>query len=97
MIIFPAIDLRDGKCVRLTKGDFATTKVYNDNPLVMLEQFKECGFSWVHMVDLDGAKNGSPVQGDIIAALVKDSGLSIEVGGGIRTKLFQPGFNQLRI
>ncbi|HLX54294.1 MAG TPA: 1-(5-phosphoribosyl)-5-[(5-phosphoribosylamino)methylideneamino]imidazole-4-carboxamide isomerase [Aquella sp.] len=86
MIIFPAIDLRNGKCVRLTKGDFATTKVYNDNPLLMLESFKQHNFSWVHMVDLDGAKQGSPAQGEIIANLVKHSGLNIQVGGGIRTK-----------
>ncbi|MCC2625782.1 MAG: hisA [Burkholderiales bacterium] len=86
MIIFPAIDLRDGKCVRLTKGDFATTKVYNDNPLLMLKEFKEHNFSWVHMVDLDGAKQGSPAQGEIIASLVRDSGMAIQVGGGIRTK-----------
>jgi phosphoribosylformimino-5-aminoimidazole carboxamide ribotide isomerase len=86
MIIFPAIDLRDGKCVRLTKGDFATTKVYNDNPHLMLEEFKKHNFSWVHMVDLDGAKQGSPAQGKIIASLAKDSGLNIQVGGGIRTK-----------
>jgi|SRR6185437_2124140 len=86
MIVFPAIDLRDGKCVRLTKGDFATTKIYNDNPLLMLESFKQHNFSWVHMVDLDGAKQGSPAQGEIIANLVKGSGLNIQVGGGIRTK-----------
>lgn len=86
MIVFPAIDLRDGKCVRLTKGDFATTKIYNDNPSLMLQQFREHGFSWVHMVDLDGAKKGSPAQTEIIANLVKSSGLNIEVGGGIRTK-----------
>ncbi len=86
MIIFPAIDLRDGKCVRLTKGDFATTKVYNDNPLLMLKEFKEHNFSWVHMVDLDGAKQGSPAQGETIANLVKDIQMNIQVGGGIRTK-----------
>lgn len=86
MIVFPAIDLRDGKCVRLTKGDFATTKIYNDNPLLMLEEFKQHNFSWMHMVDLDGAKQGSPAQGELIANLVKDSELNIQVGGGIRTK-----------
>lgn len=86
MIVFPAIDLRDGKCVRLTKGDFATTKVYNDNPLLMLESFWQYKFVWAHMVDLDGAKLGSPAQGELIAELVKQSGLNIQVGGGIRTR-----------
>jgi phosphoribosylformimino-5-aminoimidazole carboxamide ribotide isomerase len=86
MIVFPAIDLRDGKCVRLTKGDFATTKIYNDNPLKMLDSFKHNGFSWVHMVDLDGAKHGSPAQSAIIANLVQTSGLDIQVGGGIRSR-----------
>jgi phosphoribosylformimino-5-aminoimidazole carboxamide ribotide isomerase len=86
MIVFPAIDLREGKCVRLTKGDFATTKIYKDNPLQMLENFKQHNFSWIHMVDLDGAKAGQTIQGEIIAGLVNDSGLNIQVGGGIRTK-----------
>ena len=85
MVIYPAIDLRDGKCVRLYKGDFATTKVYNDNPAAMLEEFAAAGSEWVHMVDLDGAKAGKFTQGDLIAKLVKNSPLKIEDGGGIRS------------
>lgn len=85
MVIYPAIDLRDGKCVRLYKGDFATTKIYNDNPAAMLEEFTAAGSEWVHMVDLDGAKAGKFTQGEQIAKLVKNSPLKIEVGGGIRS------------
>lgn len=85
MVIYPAIDLRDGKCVRLYKGDFATTKIYNDNPAAMLEEFAAAGSEWVHMVDLDGAKAGKFTQGEQIAKLVKNSPLKIEVGGGIRS------------
>jgi phosphoribosylformimino-5-aminoimidazole carboxamide ribotide isomerase len=85
MVIYPAIDLRDGKCVRLYKGDFAITKIYNDNPAEVLAQFAEAGSKWVHMVDLDGAKAGKVVQTELIAELVKNSNLKIEVGGGIRT------------
>lgn len=85
MIVYPAIDLRDGKCVRLTKGDFSTTKVYNDNPTSILEEFAKYGASWVHMVDLDGAKQGSFAQSDLIKKLVQSSKLNIQVGGGVRT------------
>jgi len=85
MIVYPAIDLRDGKCVRLTKGDFATTKVYNDNPVKMLEEFSKFGATWLHMVDLDGAKKGAIAQGGLIKSLVESSGLKVQVGGGIRT------------
>jgi len=84
MVIYPAIDLRDGKCVRLYKGDFATTKVYNENPAEMLAEFANAGSEWVHMVDLDGAKAGKFVQADLIRKLISESKLNIEVGGGIR-------------
>lgn len=86
MIVFPAIDLRDGKCVRLTKGDFATTKIYHDKPELMLEEFAKAGATWVHMVDLDGAKQGSFAQAEVIKRLVATSSLNIEVGGGIRSE-----------
>ena len=84
MRIYPAIDLRGGKCVRLYKGDFATTKVYAKTPAEMLAEFAKYGATWVHMVDLDGAKAGRIVQADIIGDLVAGTPLSIEVGGGIR-------------
>lgn len=100
MIIYPAIDLRDGKCVRLYKGDFATTKIYNENPAAMLEEFASTGNKWVHMVDLDGAKAGKVVQADVIAELVQNSNLKIQVGGGIRTtedveRLFAAGVSRV--
>ncbi len=100
MIIFPAIDLRDGKCVRLTKGDFATTKVYNDSPQLMLNEFANSGASWVHMVDLDGAKEGRFVQNELIKDLVAGSNLNIQVGGGIRSEqdidvLFKAGVKRV--
>ncbi len=100
MIILPAIDLCDGKCVRLTKGDFGTAKVYNKNPHDMLDQFSQAGASWVHIVDLDGAKAGHVVQVKLLKDLASNSGLLIEVGGGIRTEddielLFSHGVNRV--
>ena len=85
MIVYPAVDLRNGKCVRLTQGDFATTKVYNNNPAAMLDKFAKFGATWLHMVDLDGAKQGAIAQGDLIKSLVASSNLKVQVGGGIRT------------
>ena len=85
MRIYPAIDLKNGQCVRLSKGDFATAKIYSDNPLLMLNQFAQCGATWVHMVDLDGAQQGKFAQGELIKHLVKSSTINIQVGGGIRT------------
>ena len=85
MVIYPAIDLRDGKCVRLYKGDFATTKIYNTNPAAVLAEFAETGSKWLHMVDLDGAKAGRVVQTELISQLLDNAPLKVEVGGGIRT------------
>ncbi len=100
MIVYPAIDLRDGKCVRLTKGDFNTTKIYHDNPEVILNQFTECGGSWAHIVDLDGAKIGNFTQLEVIKKLVSLSSINLQVGGGIRNtediqKLFELGVKRV--
>lgn len=84
MLIFPAIDLVDGKCVRLTKGDFDSTKIYNDNPVQMLQDLSEIGAKFVHIVDLDGAKKGSVAQLNLIGKLANSEKLEIQVGGGIR-------------
>jgi phosphoribosylformimino-5-aminoimidazole carboxamide ribotide isomerase len=84
MQLFPAIDLKDGQCVRLTQGDFGTAKVYNADPLKQARQFKEAGAQWLHVVDLDGAKAGEMAQFDIIARLAAESDLDIQAGGGIR-------------
>jgi phosphoribosylformimino-5-aminoimidazole carboxamide ribotide isomerase len=86
MELYPAIDLRDGQCVRLYKGDFATTTVYNTDPSVMLSQFAAAGSTWVHMVDLDGAKAGAIQQLELIKQLAAVTTLKLEVGGGIRTQ-----------
>jgi phosphoribosylformimino-5-aminoimidazole carboxamide ribotide isomerase len=86
MIIYPAIDLKDGKCVRLKQGDFAQSTIYEADPLKMTEIFSAAGAEWLHMVDLDGAKAGEMQQFDLIARVVKNTELKIQVGGGIRSE-----------
>ena len=84
MIILPAIDLKDGRCVRLRKGDFNTAEQVADDALETAAGFKAAGCSWLHTVDLDGAKSGAPVNHRLILELAQQSGLHIETGGGIR-------------
>lgn len=84
MIIFPAIDLKDGKCVRLYQGKFEESEVVGENPLKVAMSFKECGAEYIHMVDLDGALNGEIKNLKIIAEVVKTVGVPVELGGGIR-------------
>jgi len=84
MKIIPAIDLIDGTCVRLTRGDYATSAKVADDPVKAAKSFEAQGAEWLHMVDLDGAKAGHPVNADVIANVRKATGLKIEVGGGIR-------------
>jgi len=84
MKIFPAIDISDGKVVRLTKGDYNSVKVYAESPLDAIKEFKEKGAKYLHVVDLDGAKYGSLVNLDIIEKLAETDDIFIEVGGGIR-------------
>lgn len=85
MIILPAIDLKDGKCVRLYKGDFDTVHQVAENPLDTAAEFKAAGAEYIHMVDLDGAKDGVRKNGDIVREVCENSGLKIELGGGIRS------------
>ena len=85
MIILPAIDLKDGKCVRLRKGDFATVHQVAEDPVATARVFREAGASIIHMVDLDGAKDGLRKNGALVRAVCKQSGLKVELGGGIRT------------
>ena len=85
MIIFPAIDLLGGKAVRLLKGDYNKVTVYSDNPLDTALSFKNAGAEYLHVVDLDGARDGDMVNFDTIATLAASSGLKLEVGGGIRS------------
>ena len=85
MIVIPAIDLRGGKCVRLTQGDFDRETVYGDDPAAMAARWQEEGADWLHVVDLDGAKAGWPVQLGIVARIRERVQMPIELGGGIRT------------
>lgn len=84
MQIFPATDILGGKVVRLTKGDYANVKIYADSPAEMAKEFMKAGATNLHMVDLDGAKDGAPVNFEAIREAAKIKDLFIEVGGGIR-------------
>ncbi len=84
MFIFPAIDLIDGHCVRLTQGDYTQSKTYDFNPLHVAKQFEKQGALWVHIVDLDGAKAGHPVNAQIALQIAKETHLFVQLGGGIR-------------
>jgi phosphoribosylformimino-5-aminoimidazole carboxamide ribotide isomerase len=85
MKIFPAIDIKDKKCVRLIKGDFENKTEYEISPIDQAKQYKNKGFKNLHIVDLDGALSGKTINLDVIKDIVKQSGLTIEIGGGIRT------------
>ena len=85
MIIFPAIDIRGGKCVRLTEGDFAQETVYADNPVDMAKRWEREGAEFLHLVDLDGAVAGKPVNLNIIKDIVRSVNLPTQLGGGIRS------------
>lgn len=86
MNIFPAIDIIDGKAVRLFKGDYNKKTVYNDSPLCVAKGFEEAGASYLHLVDLDGAKSGDTPNYEIIKAIAQNTSLKIEIGGGIRSE-----------
>ena len=82
--IIPAIDIINGKCVRLTKGDFAQQKIYNDNPVEVAKQFEAVGITRLHMVDLDGAKAGTILNLKVLEAVAANTKLIIDFGGGIK-------------
>jgi phosphoribosylformimino-5-aminoimidazole carboxamide ribotide isomerase len=84
MEILPAIDLRGGKCVRLRQGDYAQETVFSDDPTEMARRWSDEGTRWLHLVDLDGAKAGRPVNHEVVRAIVQASGVKCELGGGIR-------------
>lgn len=84
MLIIPAIDIKNGKCVRLYQGNFNKEIIFNDDPLIVAKKFKKQGAKWLHIIDLDGARNGQPINLDIIKNIKKKTGLKIEYGGGIR-------------
>ena len=85
MILFPAIDLKDGQCVRLKLGDMAQATVFNDDPAAQALAFQRQGFSWLHLVDLNGAFAGQPVNGAAVEAILKAVTIPVQLGGGIRT------------
>lgn len=85
MYLLPAIDILGGKAVRLQKGDYSKVTVYNDDPVAQARAFAQAGAEWVHVVDLDGARSGVPENAAIVERIVAESGLKVEVGGGIRS------------
>ena len=85
MIIIPAIDIFGGKCVRLTQGDFARSKTYSENPVVIAQEFESQGAQFLHIIDLEGAKERRPANKDVILAIAKAVKIPIQVGGGIRS------------
>ena len=88
MRLLPAIDLKDGRCVRLLRGDFAQETAYSSAPLDLARKFESMGADWLHVVDLDGAREGRIDRGNhvLIAQLARESGLKLQVGGGLRTR-----------
>ena len=84
MIVYPAIDLKDGKCVRLIQGDFDKSTTYNGNPLDQAKHFENLGAEWLHCVDLDGAKTGQSTNIKSIEDIISNAKLNVQVGGGGR-------------
>ena len=84
MLIFPAIDLYEQKAVRLYKGDYEKMTVYSNDPLSVAKDFERAGATWIHMVDLEGAKFGTTPNLDVVKSIVENTQLSVEIGGGIR-------------
>ena len=100
MRIIPAIDIIDGKCVRLSKGDYNTKKIYNENPLEVAKQFEAHGIQYLHLVDLDGAKSKHVVNHKILEEITINTSLKIDFGGGLKTDediriAFECGANQI--
>ena len=85
MLLFPAIDLKDGKCVRLLRGDMAKATVFNDSPAAQAKAFANAGCEWLHLVDLNGAVEGHPVNRAAVQSILKEVKVPAQLGGGIRT------------
>lgn len=85
MKIIPAIDIIDGKCVRLTKGDYSTKKIYNEDPLEVAKSFEDNGIKFLHLVDLDGAKSNQIINYRVLEKLASNTSLSIDFGGGLKS------------
>ena len=102
MKIIPAIDLIDGKCVRLSKGDYDSKIIYNENPLEVAKLFEDNGFNYLHIVDLDGAKSSKVVNFDILESISKNTNLKIDFGGGVKStddfkRVIDAGANQVTV
>ncbi len=100
MRIIPAIDIIEGKCVRLSKGDYATKKIYNENPLEVAKQFEAAGIQYLHLVDLDGAKSSHIVNYRILEQIASKTRLKIDFGGGLKSDedlriAFESGASQI--
>src|SRR5450755_554376 len=85
IVVIPAIDIMHGKCVRLTQGDYASQKIYNEHPLEVARQFEDAGMKRLHLVDLDGAKEGRVKNWNVLETIAGKTGLVIDFGGGIGT------------
>jgi phosphoribosylformimino-5-aminoimidazole carboxamide ribotide isomerase len=102
MRIIPAIDIIDGKCVRLTQGDYAQKKVYNEDPLAVARSFEDAGLKYLHLVDLDGAKAGAVKNWPVVKAITSGTGLQVDFGGGIKKEddivmLLEHGVRQVNL
>jgi phosphoribosylformimino-5-aminoimidazole carboxamide ribotide isomerase len=85
VILYPAIDLKDGQCVRVVHGDFATATVFNDNPGVQAKAWADAGFHWIHVVDLNGSAEGRAVNAGAVEAILNAVSIPVQLGGGIRS------------
>lgn len=100
MRIIPAIDIIDGKCVRLTRGDYSTQKIYNQNPVEAAKEFEAAGIQYLHLVDLDGARSGSIINHKVLNDIATQTNLIIDFGGGVKSDAdlkiaFDNGANQI--
>jgi phosphoribosylformimino-5-aminoimidazole carboxamide ribotide isomerase len=102
MKVIPAIDIINGKCVRLTKGDYSTQKIYSSNPLDVAKMFEDKGFRYLHVVDLDGAKSSKVVNLSILESIASYTSLKIDFGGGVKSdedfkRVLEAGANQVTV
>lgn len=102
MRIIPAIDIIDGKCVRLTQGDYGQKKIYNDSPLEVARSFEGAGLKYLHLVDLDGAKAGKVTNWKVVESITANTSLAVDFGGGVKTgdelsNLFNAGIKQVNL
>ncbi len=100
MLIYPAIDILGGKCVRLSRGKYDRVTVYSDNPVEFVSKWTAMGAGYIHVVDLDGARSGSPINNAVVGEIVRSSGVPVQTGGGIRSlerirELFKLGISRV--